>query len=394
MVSSVPAVAYVPTRRLTAVLPGLLFVGLIVTFFFSGASGLIYQVAWVRILSLSFGVTVHAVSAVLAGFMAGLALGSFVAGRVAERIRNPLLIYGLVECGIGATGLLTPWAFHAVHHVYPAITRWVEAESTGWASQGALGNASAWIPGLVRLLLTFAILLLPTSLMGATLPIVLKSSLLRGRSLGGSVGMLYAVNTFGAIAGTVGAGFYLIATYGVQASIHAAAAINLGIGVVALLVSLFFGPGNKAASDAGDAHALSQATERVVGGKISLGVVWLAFGFSGLCALGYEVIWFRLLAQFSPDSSTYAFTMMLAMVLFGIAAGSYVLTPLLGALGRRANWWIGFALLEWGIAIAAVISVTVLANLPAAVQQASSWPGLSLLATHDYGFMLVAAFVA
>ncbi len=102
-----PSLAPAGGNRITGALGSLLFFLFVAAFFVSsGAAGLIYQVAWVRILSMIFGVTVHAVSAVLAGFMAGLALGSFVAGRVAERVRNPLLVYGIVEIGIGGTGLL------------------------------------------------------------------------------------------------------------------------------------------------------------------------------------------------------------------------------------------------------------------------------------------------
>jgi spermidine synthase len=385
---------YAPSSRIPAQLGNFLFVGLIVTFFlFSGASGLIYQVAWVRILSLIFGVTVYAVSTVLAGFMAGLALGSFVAGRMAGGIRNPLRAYGLVECGIGVTGLLTPWAFGTLRDAYPAINRWIETESIGWTGGSVAGGVWEWVPGLLRFALAFAILLLPTSMMGATLPIVLKSSLIRGHSLGGSVGLLYAINTFGAIAGTVGAGFFLIATYGVQASIQVAAGINLAIGVVALGYSLFV-QAEKAAATAVPDEAVSMVAGEARASRGRGKIVAFAFGVSGLCALGYEVIWFRLLSLFSTDSSTYSFTMMLAMVLFGIAAGSYVVTPLLGVVGRRFNWWLAFAFLEWGIAMAAVLSVAVLANLPQAVERASNWPLISFLAAQDYGFMLVAAFVA
>src|SRR5688500_6922919 len=104
-----PALVPAAGNRISGALASLLFFLFVAAFFVSsGAAGLIYQVAWVRILSMIFGVTVHAVSAVLAGFMAGLALGSFVAGRVAERLRNPLLVYGIVEIWIGATGVLTP----------------------------------------------------------------------------------------------------------------------------------------------------------------------------------------------------------------------------------------------------------------------------------------------
>jgi len=375
--------------RISAALGSLTFFLFVAAFFFtSGAAGLIYQVAWVRILSLIFGVTVHAVSAVLAGFMAGLALGSFVAGRAARRIKNPLLAYGLVESGIGATGLMTPSAFGALRDAYPDINRWIESAGPAFSAGTPLGEM---LPGLLRLLLAFAILLVPTSLMGATLPIMLKSSLIRGSSLGGSVSVLYAINTFGAIAGTIGAGFYLIAGYGVQASIQVAAALNLGVGVVALLASFAFTSNGGAVASNETSRGVTQAAPA---SAFSRGVVWLAFLMSGLCGLGFEVVWFRLLALFSVDNSTYAFTVMLAVVLSGIATGSYVLSPIVGTFGKRVNWWVVFALLELGIGVLAVYSITVLANLPAVVARVSDWPGLSFLAGLEDGFMILAAFVA
>ncbi|HVG98407.1 MAG TPA: fused MFS/spermidine synthase, partial [Chloroflexota bacterium] len=123
--------------------------------------------------------------------------------------------------------------------------------------------------------------------------------------------------------------------------------------------------------------------------------VLLAFGLSGFCALAYEVIWFRLLSLFAFDNSTYAFTVMLATVLFGIAAGSYVVTPLMGRLSRRINWWIVFAALEWGIGVLAILSISVLANIDGVVKRlAVAWPALAPLTKADDGWMLLAAFVA
>lgn len=172
----------VPGSRFASITGKALFVSLVVAFFLlSGASGLIYQVAWVRMLGLVFGVTVHAVSTVLAGFMAGLAVGSFVAGRFTERLRHPLRAYGIIECGIGATGLATPWAFGALRDAYPSINRWIESEATVWT--GLSGEAAHLVAILLRFFIAFAILLVPTSLMGATLPVMLKTSLVRGSSL-------------------------------------------------------------------------------------------------------------------------------------------------------------------------------------------------------------------
>ncbi|MDQ3701108.1 MAG: hypothetical protein M3442_09340, partial [Chloroflexota bacterium] len=419
LVAGVAGTSRVPSRALPraswgARLSTLTFIVAVVVFFFlSGASGLIYQVAWVRILSLIFGITVHAVSTVLAGFMAGLALGSVLAGRIAPRLRHPLRAYGVVECAIGATGVLTPWAFGWLRDVYPAINSSVETQAVAWSGSALLGGLAFWLPGIVRFAVAFGIMLVPTTLMGATLPIMLKSSLIQGQSLGRSVSLLYAINTFGAIAGTVGAGFYLIAGYGIQASILTAAVLNVAVGTASLLLSFVVG---KAVVGRTVDETSSLGTDRgmaprvVVPGRASLplarqrrpwpwpgrtAVVSLAFGVSGLCALGYEVIWFRLLSLFAFDNSTYAFTVMLSTVLFGIAAGSYVIIPLMGRLARRINWWLVFAGLEWGIGILAILSITVLSNIDVVVARlTATWPGLATLTKSDDGWMLVAAGAA
>ncbi|GIW11222.1 MAG: spermidine synthase [Dehalococcoidia bacterium] len=351
----------------------LLLLAIAIFFLASGASGLIYQVAWVRILSLIFGVTTQAVSAVLAGFMLGLAVGSYLAGRLADRVRTPLLAYGVIELGIGASGLLTPWAFGWLRDVYPAIYRWSEGVTAALADLGPLAVLGLVLPDALRLLLAFLIMLVPTTLMGATLPVILRSTLLMGNSLGCSVSLLYAINTAGAILGTVAAGFILIANAGVQGSVQTAALINLSVGVAALVLAAL-------------RHLLMGA--RGVG--LSRAAVFVAFGLSGFFALGYEVIWFRLLGIFF-ENVTYSFTIMLAAVLFGLAVGSYLLGPVLGALGRWVNWWVVFALLEVAIGLCALLSVRVLSNLDAAVQLLGSWEWLGVLRDYeDYRSVLAA----
>src|SRR5947208_6044961 len=129
---------------------------LLVLFFCSGISGLFYQVLWLRILSLVFGVTIFAVSTVLASFMAGLAVGSFGAGKLADRLRNPLAAYGVAELLIGLTALVTPELILGLQGVYQTL-------------YGALGGAPLLVAA-ARIVLAFLILLVPTSLMGAPLP--------------------------------------------------------------------------------------------------------------------------------------------------------------------------------------------------------------------------------
>ena len=342
--AAVPAARSItPPRLASRARAGTWLLGVLVPLVFvSGASGLVYQVLWVRLLSLTFGVTTGAVTTVLAGFMAGLALGSYVAGRAADRVRHPLVVYGAVELGIGAMGLLTPRAFAALPRVY----EWLPADLDGGPDR---------LSTLVRLRLAFAIVLAPTTLMGATLPLVVKSSLLRAHHLHQAVGVLYAANTFGAILGTVAAGFVLIGSYGLLATAATAAAGNLLAGALALALAArvrpavppplpAVAPTAAPAAPAAAARAALEPPRRLV-----IGVAWV-YALAGFGSLAYEVAWTRLLALFF-DGTTYPFTVMLATVLAGIAVGSYAISP---ALARPLNWGLVFAALEMALGLSAI----------------------------------------
>ena len=338
-----------PVERRAAV-PWLL-PALVALFFLSGVSGLIYQVLWLRLLALVFGVTIYAASTVLASFMGGLALGSYAAGRLVDRAHNPLRWYGVAEVLVGLSALATPAALRGVERLYVALYP---------ALPEGLGAIT-----LVRFLLSSLVLLVPTTLMGATLPIVIKSSLLRAEGLGQRVGLLYATNTAGAIAGTVLAGFVLIGGIGIWGSFLVAAALNVAVGLAAIVASGGGGKANgedptfarpwpergvaPAGEDAG-ATAISETARRLV---------LIVFVLSGFASLALEVIWFRVLVLFLP-STTYAFTTMLATVLAGIAAGSYLVTPL---MRRRLDWLGLLAVAELAIGVVALASFAALGRI-------------------------------
>src|SRR5688500_17675055 len=172
---------------------------------------------WLRLLSLVFGVTVYAASTVLAGFMAGLGLGSFLAGRGAARISRPLAAFGIAEILVGVTAFLTPFALDLITSVWIAM-------------HASLPDSPAAIT-VIRFVICFLVLIVPTSRMGATLPLIVMSAVARDDRIGGKIGLLYAVNTTGAIAGALVAGFYLISEIGVARSFQVAAAMNVAIGV-------------------------------------------------------------------------------------------------------------------------------------------------------------------
>jgi spermidine synthase len=301
-----------------------MFPRLAVLFFLSGACALIYQVLWLRQLSLIFGVTVYAASTVLAAFMAGLAIGSAAAGRLSERVRSPLLWFGATEILIGVSALVSPLALDLV---------------TGAYVRAVAGVESRVLLTTVRFLCSAAVLLLPTILMGATLPLALQSSVAQAPGIGSRLSVLYGVNTAGAIAGCLLAGFLLIGGLGISTTFRIAAGINLLIGAGALWTARRFAAGQLRSTDGATAEAGGPSASAVSGDSGARRLVFIAFVLSGLASLALEVVWFRTLVLYYA-ATTYAFTAMLATVLTGIAAGSLISTPL---LRRRVPslWWLG-----------------------------------------------------
>ena len=192
-------------------------------FLFSGASGLIYQIVWTKQLTHIMGVTVYAVSTVLAAFMAGLALGSWLFGRRVDRSRSPLKLYALLEGGIGIYALLIPLLFALITEAY------VAAHGSFSSDRGLLL--------MLRFVLCFLTILIPTTLMGGTLPVLIKFFVEREKHIGLGIGTLYAINTAGAVAGTFFAGFFLIPFLGVSNTTTIAIVINLAVAVLALVIA-------------------------------------------------------------------------------------------------------------------------------------------------------------
>src|SRR5204862_7246545 len=155
-------------------------------------------------------------------FMAGLALGSVSAGRFADRVRRPLLWFGACELPIGVTALATPGALTLLQQLYVRIVPSLP-ESFG-------------VMTVARFAIAFAVLIVPTALMGATLPLVIKSSTFRTTRLGERMALLYGMNTAGAIAGALAAGLYLVQAHGIRATFFAAASLNLLVGLSAIVI--------------------------------------------------------------------------------------------------------------------------------------------------------------
>ena len=321
---------------------------LLLLFFGSGVCALVYQVMWLRLLSLVFGVTVFAASTVLASFMAGLGAGSLIGGRLASRIPRPLVAFGVAEGLVGITAFATPFALEALTAVWIAL-------------YPQLPQSLAALT-VVRFVVAFLILIVPTSLMGATLPLVIKSAVAREDRVGGRIGWLYAINTSGAIAGALMAGFYFISELGVARSFQIAAATNIVIGVIAMAAGMSMPAQSRAAlaADAAVVPGTATSQQRLV--------LWTFF-VSGLLSLALEIIWFRMLVVFLRPTA-YAFTIMLACVLAGIALGSAIASPL---LRRRRNWIVTLAAIQGLIGVAAVLSFNLLSRAQVATDAVAPW---------------------
>ena len=317
---------------------------LVLLFLVSGACGLIYQVLWLRMLGLVFGVTVYSASTVWASFMAGLALGSYLGGKVGDRTKVPLVWFGAVEILVGVSALATPAGLAALQHLY--------ASALPSLPQSFAALATA------RAMMSFLVLLVPTLMMGASLPLIIRSSMFRAGALGSRVGLLYGTNTTGAILGTLAAGLYLIPTVGIAKTFQAAALMNVSAGVVAVLMGLALRRRSAAAGASPEAASVA-AHDRVdlpVGARRL--VLWV-FIVSGFATLALEVVWFRAIVLVARPT-VYTFAVMLAAVLFGIAFGSFLITPF---MRRRWNWLALLAAAEIAMGFAALVSLGVLGRV-------------------------------
>jgi len=316
-------------------------------FFLSGACGLIYEVVWMRMLTLVFGATAFATSAILTSFFAGLALGSLYFGKVVDRSRNPLALYAVLEAGIGVFAFLMPVLLAGLTAVYVAVARHVD-----------LGFYPLT---LLRLTLSILILLLPTTLMGGTLPVIAKFFIQREDRLGRNVARLYAVNTFGAVLGALVAGFFLILFLGVRESAYGAGVVNLLIAGLAFVMSLCVDVGRVSAGQERPPEAVeptgTEATGQVLSPNLARLALW-AVGLSGLTALALEVLWTRALVYFL-DNSTHAFTTMLTAFLLGIALGSAVVARF---ADRRMRLLTVFGVVEVLIGFSALLAIPILAT--------------------------------
>jgi spermidine synthase len=321
----------------------LLVVGLF-CFFFSGAAGLLYQVVWTRMLTQIFGNTTYAIATVLSAFMAGLAIGSYLFGKIADRGKNDFLLYGILEAGVGVYGFAVPWLFTLAQKVYGPIF--------------GLNETLPFLFNLVLFALSFVLLVFPTLLMGATLPVLSRFFVRSFAQFGRRVGDLYATNTLGAVIGCAAGGFLFIPVLGMRATVYVAAAVNLVIALLILVVDRLrvkepqFLATQAAAEAAAPAPEASSSSLRWV--------ILLAFALSGFASLVYENAWTRALTLVI-GSSIYSFTTMLVTFLIGLALGGFIYARFMGDREVRLST---FGLIELWVGLAALATIPMFERLP------------------------------
>lgn len=281
-------------------------------FFFSGISALIYEVSWLRLLSLSFGSTAQATSCVLAVFLGGLAVGNWYGGKIADRLSEGELFtfYGKLEVGIAVAAPLVSWLVYETPALFALICH-------------QFGESKALLVA-IRILVSGAILLFPTILMGATSPALTRYVSLYGTPAK-SFARLYAVNTLGAVIGSLAACFIGFAYWGLFGTIFGAAAINLSIGLCIFLLAGKLKSQSQSASEMAEKH--EDSTETSFAQPSDLPFLCILSALVGFAALSYEVLWTRML-RFYSFSTTYSFTIMISSFLLGLGVGSLIFEQL------------------------------------------------------------------
>jgi len=293
----------------------------LVCFFLSGLSSLIYQILWTKMIVKIIGAAPFAVAIVLTIFMAGLGLGSFLAARVIDRVKTParlVRIYGFLELAVGIYALMIPLLLRIFHPLYAVLYNRI-------FDRFLLYNFLTFVGCAI-------ILSFPVICMGATLPVLCRFYVTRLSHLGTHAGRLYGLNTIGAAVGALLCGFWLINYLGVWNTLVLAVLINIFIGIACFIASYSIrtAPLNfdnalpsaaKSAIDIGDSYGSPVISPFAVNASL------IIFAVSGFCAMAYEVMWTRLLGLV-VGPTTYSFTIVLVSFITGLALGSLILVLL------------------------------------------------------------------
>ena len=332
---------------------------ILILFFLSGVSALIYQIVWLQMAGLVFGIAPFAAATILSAFMAGLALGSLYCGKLADRSKNPLILFAFLEIGIGISALLVPFGLSKIlqSQVY------IELNS----------STNFFLLSLFRFLMVFSLLLIPTFLMGGTLPVLSKLSIQNLNILGKKIGTLSSVNNLGAAAGCFLASFIFIRLIGITYSAYIAMTINIVIALSAFVLNRFtfatlsrFDP-EKGDISTPDSHTTPKRTEILQDGNYGsplLIFLLVVFTLSGFVSMVYHVLWMRMLSALAFANAVYSFSTVSIAFLMGTALGSFIYAKFLDKGRDKLTL---FGIIQVVIGMSALFLLPVFNKLPSII---------------------------
>ena len=290
-------------------------------------------------LTLIMGNTQYSIATVLTAFMGGLALGSYTGGKIIDREFNPLAAYAILEAGIGIYCLLLPFFIDLAFPLF----QWIYL---------SLGDSYTQT-SLVRFSVCFALLIIPATFMGATLPVLSKFVSREENFIGKDVGTLYSINTFGAVLGAWASAFIFMRLFGVQATTGIAAAVNISI---ALIIYFLFKPPLK------ERLPFIETSSDKEGPALKKSEIFILLSFllSGLTALVYQVVWTRILSLLL-GSSVYAFSMILSVFILGLALGTVTASRFLDRLSDLVK---GYGLVQMMIGFSSLSIIPLFGRIP------------------------------
>lgn len=318
--------------------------------FLSGAAALTYEVTWAKLLSLTFGRTTLAASAVVGGFLGGMGIGAWLYHHVQERVGRPLRIYAAIEVAIAITAAGITIAFENLPAAFAVLVQGIPA--------GLPMN-------LFRVVSVFFLLLVPAALMGATFP-ALCTSVIRSRDgVDRHLGAIYGLNTLGAAAGALVAGLLLIQTLGLRGTVLVGNGLNLLVGVTAFLLARRFREESEPGREPGGETIIPTALPFWLTGAVIL--------LSGFATLGYEILWFRAL-RYLVGNSTFALTIVLVVFLLGLGCGALLLRRVID----RGQPELDLARCQLGIAVLGTLTIGIIAVLVSRPELAGTLSDTSL----------------
>jgi spermidine synthase len=336
-------------------------IGLIIVF--SCMCSALYEVLWTRQLILFFGSPVFAVSTVLSALIGGLGLGSFYFGRLAHEKKQLLRQYALLGAGLGIFALIFPILLDILNAICVLIYR-------------GLG-AGFHLLSVIRFVLSFFLLLIPSALIGGALLLLGRSA--KERCAGFRADRLFTINILSASIGSIVAGFFLVQLLGVQNSVYLGVAVNL------ILAGIAFGLDRSWSETPADLKQnVNDEPEISPTGEMWRPLVW-TFTVAGFCTTAYAVLWTRILTSFLGNP-VYAFSVTLTTLLFGISVGNF----LFAAIARRIQSFVNlFGLVQIGVGLSVVAVMPAFGNLYGISRELQAAFGVGRVWEFAAGFILM-----